>query len=227
MKSKRSKLILEFSEFNLQRMNSDSVQASTHVDDPQLSLNGFDKNQDLIRQANAKLDAIMGGIVTTSTWGSLRRALMSDRQELSGLKILRIMPNNASDWDVYIEFVIDEKEYWGVIRSISSRDPQLTSEVFKDNQALNITKEWIIRTKGVLLKTIKKFLTPESGEWRSLKEVSATDINTGELKVLDSGSVIKVERVFDNKIIFRISNKYYQLSNDAWVYFNWWFEEMS
>ena len=227
MKLKRSKLILEFSEFNLQRMNSDSVQASTQVDDPQLSLNGFDKNQDLIRQSNAKLDAIMGGIVTTSTWGSLRRALMSDRQELSGLKILRIMPNNASDWDVYIEFIIDEKEYWGVIRNISSRDPQLTSEVFKDNQALNITKEWIIRTKGVLLKTIKKFLTPESGEWRSLKEVNATDINTGELKVLDSGSIIKVERVFDNKIIFKISNKYYQLSNDAWIYFNWWFEEMS
>ncbi len=53
MKSKRSKLILEFSEFNLQRMNSDSVQASTHVDDPQLSLNGFDKNQDLIQMPSS------------------------------------------------------------------------------------------------------------------------------------------------------------------------------
>ena len=44
---RRNKLILEFTEFNLQRMNPDSVQASMHVDDPQLSINSFDKHQAL------------------------------------------------------------------------------------------------------------------------------------------------------------------------------------
>ena len=224
---KRGKyLILEVSEFSTPGLNAATIAPST-TNDPSLSFDAFDKNQDLIRQANAKLNAIMGGVMTSSSWGALRKAMMADRQELSALKILRILPNNASDWDVYIEFVIDEKEYWGVIRSISTRDPILTSEVFKDNEALNITKEWIIRTKGVILKTIKKFLTPEAGDWRSLKEVNAIDVNTGELKVLNSGTVIKVERAFDNKVIFSIANKYYQLSNDAWVYFNWWFEEVS
>src|ERR1035437_2635760 len=208
MKSKRRKgkyLILEVSEFSTPGLNGGAIAPST-TNDPSLSFDAFDKNQDLIRQANAKLNSIMGGVMNTATWGSLRKAMMADRQELTALKILRILPNNASDWDVYIEFIIDEKEYWGVIRSISTRDPQLTSEVFKDNQALNITKEWIIRTKGVILKTIKKFLTPNSGEWRSLKEINVTDVNTGESKTLDSGTTIKVERTFDNKVIFSIAN---------------------
>ena len=58
MRKKRSKyLITELSEFNLQRMNSDSVQASTHVDDPSLSINAFDKNQDMIRQAMSRINS--------------------------------------------------------------------------------------------------------------------------------------------------------------------------
>jgi hypothetical protein len=47
---KRSKnLILEFSEFNLQRFNPDSAQSSIHVDDPSLSINAFDKHEDIVR----------------------------------------------------------------------------------------------------------------------------------------------------------------------------------
>ncbi len=223
---RKPKLILEFTEFNLQKMNSDSVQASTHVDDQQLSLDAFDKHQDLIRQANARLNSIMGGVMNTNSWAALRKALMSDRQEVSSLKILRILPNNAGDWDVYIEFIIDEKDYWGVIRNITSRDAILTSEVFKDQNNLMITKEWIIRTRGIIQKTIKKFLTPQPGEWRSLKEIIAVDVNTGEEKILNGGTVIKLERAYDNKIVFSISNKYYQLSGSNWIYFNWWFEKV-
>ncbi len=223
---RKPRLILEYTEFNLQKMNSDSVQPSTHVDDPQLSLNAFDKNQDLVLQANARLNSIMGGVMNTNTWASLRKAMMSDRQEVSALKILRILPNNSGDWDIYIEFIIDENDYWGVIRNITSRDTNLTSEVFKDQGNLLITKEWIIRTKGIILKTIKKFLTPETGKWRSLKEIIAIDINTGEEKILNSGTTIEVERSFDNRIVFSISNKYYQLVGSNWVYFNWWFEKV-
>jgi len=35
----KSNLIREFSEFNLQRMNDDSVQPGMHADNPQLSTN--------------------------------------------------------------------------------------------------------------------------------------------------------------------------------------------
>lgn len=223
---RKPNLILEFTEFNHQRMNSDSVQASTHTDDPQLSAGAFDKHQDLIKQANARLNSIMGGVMNTNTWAALRKALMSDRQEITALKILRILPNNAGDWDVYVEFNIDEKDYWGVIRNITTRDATLTSEVFKDMTNLMVSKEWIIRTKGIVQKTIKKFLTPQQGEWRSLKEIIAVDINTGEEKILNGGTVIKVERAFDNRIVFSISNKYYQLTGANWIYFNWWFERV-
>ncbi len=226
MNHKPTKLICEFSEFNHQRMNSDSVQASTHVDDPSLSLNGFDKHHDMIRQANARLNSIMGGVMNNNTWSALRKAMNMDKQDLMSLKILRILSNNTGNWDVYLEFMVGEKLYWGVIRNIASRDPQFTSELFKDFTFLNITKEWIIRTKGVILKAIKKFLTPDAGEYRSLKAITCTDINTGELKKVESGTEIKVERAFDNRILFSISNRMYQLTNENWIYFNYWFEKI-
>ena len=56
MKKRKGKyIILEATEFNFNRFNSDSVQASTQVDDPQLSINAFDKQEDVIRQAIAKI----------------------------------------------------------------------------------------------------------------------------------------------------------------------------
>jgi hypothetical protein len=55
---RRNKLILEFTEFNLQRLNPDSAQASIHVDDPQLSTNAFDKHEDKLRAAMSRIDDI-------------------------------------------------------------------------------------------------------------------------------------------------------------------------
>ena len=49
---RKNKLILEFTEFNMQRMNPDSAAGSIGgVDDPSLSTNAFDKHADAIRQA--------------------------------------------------------------------------------------------------------------------------------------------------------------------------------
>ena len=59
----RNRLILEFTEFNIQRMNPDSARASIHVDDPQLSIDAFDKHQDGIRQALSRINDILYKVI--------------------------------------------------------------------------------------------------------------------------------------------------------------------
>ena len=83
---RRNKLILEFTEFNLQRFNPDSARASTHVDDPQLSINAFDKFQDAIRQAMSRINGILYNLKGTSAYSNLRSKLALEQQDIQSLK---------------------------------------------------------------------------------------------------------------------------------------------
>ena len=151
---KTNKLILEFSEFNLQRMNSDSVQASTHVDDPSLSTNAFDKAQDAIRLAMSRITDIMHNLKGTNTYKSLRSKLALEDQDVKDIKILRIVKSETLGYDIYLTFVIDEETYWGKLADIMSLNSKLSSEVFKDVD-LYQPKEWIIKITGLITKAIK------------------------------------------------------------------------
>ena len=145
---KRNKLILEFTEFNMQRLNPDSVQASMHVDDPSLSTNAFDKHQDAIRQAMSRVNDILWNLTGSNAYKNLRGKLALENQDIKSMKILRITKVNGINYDVYVTFVIGDNEYWGVINGILTSDPELESEVFKDYD-LYQAKEWIIKIKGL------------------------------------------------------------------------------
>ena len=154
-------LLLETSEFSLQRFNSDSVQVSTHVDDPNLSLNAFDKHQDAIRSALSRVNDIMNKLSGTEAYSKLRSKLALENQDIKSLKIIRIVKDGIY-YDVYVSFIIDEEEYWGVVKNIIGLNSEFKSEVFKDYDLLQ-NKEWVIKIKGLVIKTIKEWLKPEPG----------------------------------------------------------------
>lgn len=223
---RRNKLILEFTEFNLQRMNPDSAQASVHVDDPQLSINAFDKHQDAIRQAMSRINDILYNLSGTSAYRNLRSKLALEHQDIQKMKILRIVKNNHIHYDVYITFVIDEHEYWGVVENILGQNPELTSEVFKDFD-LYQTKEWIIKIKGLIIKAIKIWLKPEPGMYKLINdEVICYSTETGKQLRMEKGIEVELVRAHDNKIIIKHESDYYNLINDNFIYFNWWFEKL-
>ena len=224
MKSK-NKLILEFNEFNALRMNPDSVQASTHVDDPKLSLNAFDKAQDGIRAAMSRVNDILHQLSGTSVYRNLRSKLALENQDIKGMKIIRISKSNNINYDVYISFVIGEEEYWGVIKNIMN-NPEFTSEVFKDFD-LYQTKEWVIKTKGLIIKTIKAWLKPEPGMYRLLNdEIICYSTETGKQLKMEKGIEIELIRSHNDKIIVKHESDYYNLVGDNYIYFNWWFEKI-
>jgi len=222
----RNKLILEFTEFNLQRMNPDSVQASMHVDDPSLSINAFDKHQDAIRQAMSRVNDILWNLSGSNAYKNLRGKLALEDQDIKSMKILRIVKVNGIDYDVYVSFVIGENEYWGVISGILGTDPVLKSEVFKDYD-LYQAKEWTIKIKGLVIKTIKEWLKPAPGRYKLLNdEVFCYSTETGKQLKMEKGIDIEVVRAHDSKIIVRHESDTYNLVGDNYVYFNWWFEKI-
>ena len=223
---RRNKLILEFTEFNLQRMNPDSVQASMHVDDPSLSINAFDKHQDAIRQAMSRVTDILHSLSGSNAYANLRGKLALEDQDIKSMKVLRILKVNNINYDVYVSFIIGDHEYWGVINKIMTPDAELESEVFKDYD-LYQAKEWIIKIKGLVIKTIKEWLKPEPGRYKLLNdEVICYSVETGKQLSMEKGIEIEVIRAYDNKIVIRHDSETYNLVGDNYVYFNWWFEKI-
>jgi len=223
---KRSKyLILEFTEFNAQRFNPDSVQASVHVDDPKLSTNAFDKHEDLVRQAVSRIGQLQGSLMSSAAYRTLKSKLSLEDQEITEMKIIRIV-KNALQYDVYLNFKIKEDEYWGVIKDILGNS-EFKSEVFKDHDLIQ-TKEWVIKLKGLIIKIIKNFLKPQFGKFKSLTdEIVCYSLITGKMLKMSQGSEIEVLKSYDNKIIFEYENDKYALTGDNFIYFNWWFEPIN
>jgi hypothetical protein len=218
--------INELTEFNLQRMNPDSVQASVHVDDPSLSLNSFDKHQDSIRLAMSRVNDILYNLKGTNVYKNLRGKLALEVQDVKSMRVLRIIKSNNISYDAYISFIIDENEYWGVIKNLMTY-PELESEVFKDFD-LEQSKEWIIKTKGLVIKVVKNWLKPEPGMYRLANdEVTCYSTETGKMLKMEKDIEIEVVRAHDNKIIIKHENDSYNLVGDNYVYFNWWFEKVA
>ena len=143
MKSK-NKLILEFTEFNALRANPDSAAMSVSVSNPELSINAFDRHEDVIRAATAKLNGLMKSLSNSPQFGILKSRLSLDEQNITSMKILRITTSNSINYNIYIQFTIKDEEYWGVVQNILDKDPTFKSEVFKDTD-LVLTKEWVIK----------------------------------------------------------------------------------
>ena len=218
-------LLREMTEFNLQRFNSDSVQASTHVDDPNFSTNSFDRHQDALRSAMSRVNDIMNKLSGTEAYSKLRSKLALEDQDIMSLNILKIVKEEIY-YNVYVKFVIDEEEYWGVINNVLSNTPEFKSEVFKDYDLIQ-SKEWIIKIKGLIVKTIKEWLRPETGMYKLIGEnVICFSTETGKQLSMDTGIEVEVVRSHSDKIIIRYDEDTYDLKGDNYIYFNWWFQKI-
>lgn len=219
--------IYEFTEFNLQRMNPDKGGVMPNVDDPQLSVNAFDKHQNAILAASAKLNSLLASLSNTSAFAQLKSRLLLDTQKLNALKVLRIIKSDDVRYDFYIEFTIGENSYYGVIKDMLGPQPKFTTEVFSDTE-LVLTREWMIKTKGLINKVLKKWLEPESGYWTALRDdIMAVNLKNGNLTKINNNTTIEVLTTLENKIMIKHEDDFYSLQNDSFVYFNYWFKKES
>jgi hypothetical protein len=224
---KRNRLILEFTEFNLNRMNPDSVNyPMPNVDNPQLSINAFDKHQDAIRMGIARINSILQTLSNSTSFKQLKSNLTLEDQNIQSMRVLRIVKSNNINYDVYISFNVADKEYWGQIKNILDKNPSFTSEIFKDYDLVQ-SKEWVIKIKGLIIKAVKEWLNPEKGNYKLLNdEAFCFSVETGRLLKLEKNTEVEVIRSFENKILIKYSNDYYHMVGDNYIYFNWWFKRL-
>lgn len=216
-----------FTEFNLQRFGAESSAGSiSGVDDPSLSLNAYDKHQDAIRQASARINDIMFKLSGSDAYNRLRSKLALEDQDITSMKILKIVKSDNIYYDIYLSFIINEVEYWGVIKNILSPNAKLESELFKDYN-LYQPIEWIIKIRGFVLRVVKEWLSPEPGKYKLIgDEVMCNSIETGKQLVIDKGLEVEVVRSHPDRIIIRYGSDTYNLVGDNFIYFNWWFEKI-
>jgi hypothetical protein len=207
-------------------MNPDSARASIHVDDPQLSIDAFDKHQDGIRQALSRINDILYKVKGSTAYSNLRSKLSLDDQDIQSMKILRIVKNETLKYTAYITLVIDDEEYWGEVEDVVGLNPTFSSELFKDFDLLQ-PKEWVIKIKGLVIKTLRTWLKPENGNYKLLNnEVICYSTETGRQLSMQQGIEIEVLKSYDNKIVIKHESDTYNLIGDNFIYFNWWFEKV-
>lgn len=229
MKKNDSHLILEFTEFNLQRLNPiNNNEPVVSPDNKQLSLNAYDRyvanNQSLM----SRIDSIAYGsnIGRGGLLSLYKKNVLLEEQNIKNLKIIRIFKNNNMDYDVYITFDIDDVEYNGMINNILSYKPSFTTNAFSDRNLIQ-TKTWQIRTNGEILRCVRTFLKPEIGKYKYIN----TDIITIFSKItstpyqLKQDDIITLINAYNNKLIISIDGTIYELKNDTLIYFKWWFEK--
>jgi hypothetical protein len=222
-KPRRLRRIYEFTEFNLQRMNPDRGGMMPNVDDPQLSVNAFDKHQNAIQAATSKLNGILSALSNSSGYAGLKSKLLLDDQGLTSMKVLRIAKPDNLRYDVYLEFSLGQNYYHGVVRDVLGIDPKFSSEAFRDTE-LVITREWVIKTKGMVIKVLKKWMHPTEGKYKCEEDsVVAVNMKTGQLSYISKGTEIEVMTSFDNQIMIKHEGDFYLLQNDSFIYFNYWF----
>ena len=224
---KRTRLILEFSEFNAQRFNSNNTDVSIGLaPDKSLSVNAFDRHEDSIRTGMGRINNIMRSLSNTTAYKDLKSKLTFEHQKPSSLKVLRIIPNNT-DYYVYITFNINENEYNGVLQNVLG-NTKFISNVFQD-EALTQSEEWRIRLRGLITESFKNFLNIEPAKYKILnKTIRCFNTVKGDIKILKEGDDVEVIKtlISENKIIIKHNNDLYNLTKDDYVYFNYWFEKI-
>jgi len=219
-------LILEFTEFNNQRMNSDSAVPAMAVDNPSLSTNAFDKHEDIIRGAIAKIGDLQKSLGGSPAYRSLKSKMSLESQDVTSLKVIRIVKNNNLNYDVYINFKIGDNEYWGVVNDILG-NIDFKSEVFKDDSLIQ-TKEWVIKLKGFIIKNIKSWMKPQFGNFKVItNEIICYSSKEGKMLKMPKDAEIEVLKSYDDRIIFKYDNEQYTLIGDNFVYFNYWFDKVT
>ena len=215
--------INETSEITLQRWTSDVGQMGVAPPDAQLSINAFDIQDNAIRDATAKINGLLKSLSNTPQFMVLKSRLSLQEQNITSMKILRIEKSNNINYNFYIKFIISEEEYWGVVENILDENPVFKSEVFKDSDLI-LSKEWVVKTKGLVVKIIKKWLNPEPGKYKLINpSCYGTNIYNGKIFTINNGDVVEMLRSYENKIMIKYNNEVYNLTGDNFIYFNYWF----
>lgn len=218
---RKPNLIREFTEFNLNRMNADQTPMSVHTDNPEFTQDAFDRHIDQLRDSNIALNNILKQVGSNKLYkigGGTINGL-----DIKNLKIIRIFKKDEIDIKVCLSFELDESEYYATIDDFMT-SPVFKSEILSDRD-INLTKEWLLKIKGLLIKVIKQWMYIKRGNYVALKDIDCFNYDTGEIINIKKDSSIKVYRTIEEGVVCEYNGVKCKITGMNYYYFNYFFEK--
>ena len=161
-------------------------------------------------------------------------AFSEDIELYKNLKILRIYQNTNIKLDIFISFVFDNNEYFGVFKNFNGiSKPKLDTELYTDPYyQYRFTSEYKIKLSNYFYKKIEKWFIPEKGFYKNLKIDNLVKDNMGNVFKLKKDQIVEILGYninSDNKpyIILDIKGEKYHITNNDYYYFKWRFEKLN
>lgn len=245
LKKSNINLILEYSEFNQYQLGIDSVNplgpAYGFAIDPGLSIYGTDQDSpyvDYYSRNAGSMNRLSSITKSSSRMTDTQIKLKSDDfiediDKYSGFKILRIFRNESLYIDVYISFMFEDEEFFGVFNNYNQPyvKNMLKSEMFKRPDFDYINHEYILKVSNYIRNKLDNWFRPEEGIYKCLKDDCHVRNKMGQNVKLKQNSTYNIIGSSINKdskpyVIIIINDEEYRLVNNDYYYFNYWFEKI-
>lgn len=239
-----SRKIYKFEEFSLLLENGgagyslsggypQSSVMNHQANDYSLSSDPGDRYEMNMKSSIFRLTSIIRTMIDTGAiqTGSALGSDFSDIEKITELKILRIARNQNLLLTIYITFVVDDIEYYGVFEDYGGfSKPLFKSEIQRDP---DYTKNFVMKLEGIILKALKRFFTPKKGMYKAATDVIVQD-KYGVKHTIEAEKPVKVEDVINDEEdsyvqldvkIGRNESETFFLEGISYYFFNYWFIE--
>lgn len=203
------------------------------INDYSLSSDPSDRFTANMKSGIFRLTSVIKTFMDTGMLQTGEEGEFADLSLLAEFKILRMFKNVNFLLDIYVSFVINEIEYYGVFKDFGGiKKPEFKSEIQLDPE---YNKNFFIKLEGTLLRALDKFFTPKKGVYTCTENVPVQD-KYGVKHIIKKDMSVKVEDVLndeDNSYIKldvkvdRNTNETFFLKGLDYYYFNYWFRTYS
>lgn len=161
------------------------------IDDYSLSSDPSDRLSNNIKSGVFRMTSIMNDLFRNGTIDSGHESDYSDLEKISEFKILRIFKNDIFLLDIYISFIVDEIEYYGVFKNYGGvRKHEFKSEILTSGE---YNKNFLMKLEGILIKAMERFFVPKRGMYTSMGTFIVED-KFGVKHTIKKGKSVKVEK---------------------------------
>ena len=210
------------------QMGNPSMQ---HADDKNLSSDGYDKFNLEQRTAVNRLSHMLGYLFNFTNNANILGSKIIE--ELQAIKILRMIRNNSGSLDIFLSFMIEDEEYYGVMWNYGGMmQPEFISEVQK---ALRLNKDQMSRLNGLLCRSLEIYFMNCNGTYKCLTDSVRCSDFMGSDFIIKKGTKIHLLDVnLDANDLFIELRVHISKNNvkDLYIkgldvyYFKYWFDKI-
>lgn len=221
--------VYKFDEYTL--LNENNFSFNNQANDPTLSSDASNRNTMDMKNSVYRLTSLIRTMIDVGAIDMGGNDTFADIDKIEEFKLLRMCKNSQMLLNVYVTFVIEDIEYWGVFEDFGGAYKYIFKSEAHNNP--EFSKNFLMKLEGILMKALTKFYTPKKGMYKTITSVVVQD-KYGVKHTLDVNKSVKIENVIlDNSDSFiqldaktgRNTNETFYIKGLDYYYFNYRFTE--